>query len=158
MNKLKLISLSAENTEKIACAFGAFLEKGAFVAIYGDLGAGKTLMSSFIFAAKGFTNGFSSPTFTVIKEYTYMDLKAYHLDVYRVEDCEELEYLGYYDCLQESVLTVVEWADKIQDALPDKRYNVHIKYLSDDKREIEISNDYRDLTELGESLNEYIGN
>lgn len=134
------ISNSRDETKKIAAAFAKELKAGDVVCLIGDLGAGKTAFVDGLVNALGFTDYVSSPTFTLINEYT-TDPPVYHFDVYRIENAAELYDIGLDEYLFGDGICVIEWADKIIDILPDNRYEVTITKndkKGDDYREIEI--------------------
>ena len=154
MYKTEFISRNMEDTAKAGNAIAGILEKGDTVALYGDMASGKTALSRFIFEAKGFAAGFSSPTYAIINEYTdSQGGKAYHIDAYRLSSPEELLYAGA-DELTDAVLTVIEWADIVEEAIPEDSTKVHI-YKTDDinARRLEIYVDSSDkLAKLNEAL------
>ncbi len=104
------------------------LKAGQVVALTGDLGAGKTTLSKAIAEGLNITEPISSPTFTIIKEYESGDIPLYHFDVYRLSDPEELYELGYEEYFFGKGITVVEWADKVMDLIPDDAVKIEIKY------------------------------
>lgn len=120
------------------------LKKGAFVALTGELGTGKTIFTKGI--AKGLgVRGYkyvNSPSFVIIKEYKGK-IPLYHFDIYRFESSNDLNSVGYEDYFYGKGVTVVEWADKIRDILPKKRIEVQFKHGGEKKRKIKIY-DYTD--------------
>ena len=154
MYKTEFISRSLEDTAKVGNAIAGILERGDTVALYGDMASGKTALSRFIFEAKGFASGFSSPTYAIINEYTDLQGgKAYHIDAYRLSSAEELLYAGV-DELTDAVLAVIEWADIVEEAIPEDSTRVHI-YKTDDinTRRMDIFVDSSDkLAKLNEAL------
>lgn len=118
---LKFNSISVSDTERIGRLIAQHLVNSDFVAIYGDLGAGKTAfvrgMASFICP----TAKVSSPTYSVINEYRNNDkVVMCHVDAYRINDDDDLYSTGFYDYLDNPAITiVVEWSEKIPFALPD---------------------------------------
>ena len=121
-------SHSTEETEKIAAEFAKLLDTGKpeFVAMFGDLGVGKTAFVRGV--ASVLANGarVKSPTFTVVNEYHGDKLPLYHLDVYRIEDEDDLYSVGFFDYLQKGVL-IVEWSENILDSIPRDAYRVTIE-------------------------------
>ncbi|MBQ3000024.1 MAG: tRNA (adenosine(37)-N6)-threonylcarbamoyltransferase complex ATPase subunit type 1 TsaE [Clostridia bacterium] len=113
-----------------------------FVALYGDLGVGKT---AFI---RGFTSRIApnarvkSPTFSLVHEYRGEALSVFHFDLYRIEDEDELYSIGFYDYLDRRGICLTEWSEKIEYALPDRYLRVEIvknsaEYV--DSRELRIT-------------------
>lgn len=130
-----LHSDSALETEQIGseCAKAFISSKNAprFIALYGDLGVGKT---AFI---RGFTSVISpeskvkSPTFAIVHEYKGKPLSVFHFDMYRIMNEDELWSIGFYDYLDRNGICLVEWSENIPFALPDKYLRVEI--VKDDK-------------------------
>ena len=135
---LKKISHSDEETNAVAGEFAKIIPKTAFVAMYGDLGAGKTafvrgMLDSLIPDAE-FAG---SPTYALVNEYEGNGVKLSHFDMYRITDDDDLYSIGFYDYTDGIVVT--EWSENIEYALPEKRYEVHICKISDSDREILIT-------------------
>lgn len=133
-------SQSTEETEKIAADFASMLDDGKphFVAMYGDLGVGKTAFVRGV--ASVLANGarVKSPTFTVVNEYRGSKLPLYHFDVYRIEDEDDLYSVGFYDYLQKGVC-IVEWSENIEYSIPNDCYRVKIERANgENERKITI--------------------
>lgn len=96
-----------------------------FIALYGDLGAGKTVFARGVARAFG-VDHVSSPTFTIVCEYP-TEPKLFHFDAYRLSDADELYAIGFSDYLREDVLLLMEWANLVADALPKDRLDVTIE-------------------------------
>lgn len=132
-----LISSSPEMTEKIGFEFAKTLKGNEFVAMYGNLGAGKTAfvrgMASYICPSCNV----SSPSYTLINEYTGGLFPLFHFDVYRISDDDELYSTGFYDYPGTGVC-VCEWSENIPDAIPDDAYKITIEYSGDNERTITI--------------------
>jgi tRNA threonylcarbamoyladenosine biosynthesis protein TsaE len=109
------------------------------IALYGDLGAGKTLFTQALARALGVTDPVTSPTFTLINEYDLPDGgKLFHVDVYRLHNAlPEAIALGLEELFDEGIV-VIEWADRITPILPDDRIDVHFEYVGDHQRRITI--------------------
>ncbi len=112
------------------------LGKHGFLALYGDLGAGKTVF------ARGVAQTFdidhvSSPTFTIVCEYP-TEPKLYHFDAYRLSDADELYAIGYSDYLREDALILMEWANLVEAALPKDRLDITIEGSGMDVRTVVI--------------------
>ncbi len=121
-------SNSTEETEKIASDFAKSLGFGKpeFIAMFGDLGVGKTAFVRGLASSLAPNARVKSPTFTVVNEYHGGALPLYHFDVYRIEDEDDLYSIGFYDYIEKGVC-VVEWSENIVDSIPKNAYRVEIK-------------------------------
>ncbi len=132
-----------EITRSCAVALGRVLDNGDFVALAGDLGAGKTLFAQGVGAGLGVTESMTSPTFNIVFEYSSGRIPLYHFDLYRLEDPFELEDIDFYSLADAATpgATLVEWAHAFPDELPDDRLEVSIAAVSgkDDERELMAS-------------------
>ena len=124
-------SFSYDDTQVIAKEIADTLKGGEFIAMYGDLGAGKTAFVQGLAKALGITNHVTSPTFTIVNEYEGR-LPLYHFDVYRIADPDEMYEIGYDDYIDSDGVCVVEWAELIEELFPDKYYKLTI--LKDEDR------------------------
>ena len=104
------------------------LKPGQVVALIGELGTGKTTLTKAIAEGLNISEPISSPTFSIIKEYKTGRLPLYHFDVYRLNSIEEMYNLGYEEYFYGDGVTVVEWADKIEDILPEDTIRIEINY------------------------------
>ncbi|MDD5421866.1 MAG: tRNA (adenosine(37)-N6)-threonylcarbamoyltransferase complex ATPase subunit type 1 TsaE [Candidatus Omnitrophica bacterium] len=138
---MKYISNSVEETIAIGVKLAVKLKKGDVVALIGDLGAGKTVLTKGI--AKGLkvkdVRYVNSPTFVIIKEYKGR-LSLYHFDLYRLDGSSIIDAESYEEYFYGSGVTVIEWADKIEGLLPKKYVKVKLSVLGEEKRKIEIEN------------------
>ena len=123
---------SEEDTRKLGLAIAEAAEAGDVVALIGDLGTGKTALTRYIAEGLGVTNTISSPTFTIVKEYKSGRMPLYHFDVYRLGDSEEFLDIGAEEYLYGDGLCVIEWADIVEDVLPEKTVTISIEYGSKD--------------------------
>ena len=118
------------NSDKDTFEFGKQLgekaEPGTVICLDGDLGTGKTVIAKGIAAGLGVIEQVSSPTFTVIKEYTEGRLPFYHFDVYRIEDPLEMDEIGYEDYFYGNGVTVIEWSDMIKELIPEKAMKIRL--------------------------------
>ena len=122
---------------------GQELIAGSVVALVGELGAGKTTLAKGIARGLGVTDEITSPTFTIINEYTSGRLPLYHYDVYRLGDGDAaydgMEELGYKEHFFGDGVTVVEWADIIEDLLPGDAVRIELAYGNDEgSREVQV--------------------
>ena len=112
------------------------LNRRGFIALYGDLGAGKTVFARGVAGAFGVTH-VSSPTFTIVCEYP-TEPKLFHFDAYRLSDADELYAIGFSDYLREDALIMMEWANLVADALPPERLDVTVTGSGTDARTVRI--------------------
>jgi tRNA threonylcarbamoyladenosine biosynthesis protein TsaE len=123
-----MISNSEELTIKIGEELGKLLNPGTIIALRGELGSGKTVL------VKGIARGLdvkeepNSPTFVIMKAYEGR-IPLYHFDLYRISGKDELEGIGYEDFFFGDGVTVVEWADRVEDVFPENTIKIEIKIL-----------------------------
>lgn len=123
-------------------ALAGSLKPGAVVALYGDLGSGKTVLTKGIAAALGIAkDDVSSPTFTIVNEYVAGSIPLFHFDAYRIESPEELFDLGYEDYFFGEGICVVEWADRIESLLPEHTIRLQLVHAGDGTRRIRMMED-----------------
>ena len=133
---------SPEETAQLAAEFAARLQPGDVVALYGNLGAGKTHFVKALCRALNVENVATSPTFTIVNEYQSEDGQIfYHFDFYRIEHQSELVNLGLEDYFYNDYICFIEWPEKIGEHLPDCRYEVHLQFVEHQPaaREIHIT-------------------
>ena len=124
----KLILKNEEETRAFGLELGASLRKGDIVALIGDLGTGKTALTKYIAEGLGIRETITSPTFTIVQEYQQGRLPLYHFDVYRIGDPEEMYELGYEEYFYGDGVCVIEWADLIEELLPEYTKVIRIEY------------------------------
>ena len=112
------------------------LDLHGFVALYGDLGAGKTVLARGVARAFGISH-VTSPTFTIVCEYP-TEPRLFHFDAYRLSDADELYAIGFSDYCRDDALLLMEWANLVPDALPEDRLDVTIKGSGMDARTVTI--------------------
>jgi tRNA threonylcarbamoyladenosine biosynthesis protein TsaE len=120
------VTHSADETAALAEAVGSLLRAGDFVALAGELGAGKTVFVKGLARALGVTEPVVSPTFTIMREYSGR-LPLAHVDVYRLGQLQELHDLGFDELVGGPGVTVVEWGDRIGALLPAARLDVSLQ-------------------------------
>ena len=136
---IPLISNSPEDTLAIARALGAALRPGDVVALYGDLGAGKTLFCKGVGEALGIApDRILSPTFTIVTEHLG-PVPLTHIDVYRLSGAREADEIGMRELLSGDGVCLVEWADKIEELLPTDCIRVTFTISGGDRREIAVA-------------------
>ena len=125
-------------TRALGLSIADAAEPGDIIALIGDLGTGKTALTKYIAEGLGIKEEVISPTFTIVREYRSGRLPLFHFDVYRLSGPEEFIDAGAEDYLEDSGLSVIEWADIVADALPADALLINIEYAEDDKRRIMI--------------------
>jgi len=123
-----IVSSSEEETIRAGEQFSVRLKPGDVVAVYGDLGSGKTRFVKGISRGLGIAEKVTSPTFVVVNEHFGGMIPLYHFDFYRLRSVKELEEIGFDDYLFGDGVCVLEWADLIREKLPDRRYDVHCAF------------------------------
>ena len=129
-----------EETFEVGRTIGMNAKPGQIYTLTGDLGVGKTVFTQGVAAGLGITEPVNSPTFTIIQEYEDGRLPFYHFDVYRIGDLEEMEEIGYDDYFFGQGICLIEWAELIEEILPEKRIEVTIE------KDLERGFEYRKIT------------
>ena len=136
---LKKLTKTEDDTRKLGEEISKIVPKGSSILIYGDLGAGKTVISSGL--VKGYTKkqySVTSPTFTIVQEY-YGETGVYHFDLYRLDSLAELENIGVYEYLfDENAVCLIEWPERAEEleSLLNEVYKLEIKKIDEFTREI----------------------
>lgn len=134
-HSLEFISRSVEQTRRVGMRLGALLQTGDVVCLVGDLGAGKTTLMQGVAAGWGSLDAVSSPTFVLVNMYRRPDgQRLYHLDAYRLSGAAEAEDLDLESLIASGPL-VVEWADRIKEALPDEHMWVTLQWVEENQRD-----------------------
>jgi tRNA threonylcarbamoyladenosine biosynthesis protein TsaE len=132
-----VLSESAEETEALGERLVPLLPPGTVVALHGDLAAGKTCLVRGM--ARAFHNdAVHSPTFTLVNEYGTGDIRLYHVDLYRLQDPGELAELGYEDILDPRGICALEWPERAEGLLPDRRLDIFLEHRGDHERQIRL--------------------
>ena len=131
------ISHSEAETEDLGERFARSVRDGTVIAMYGDLGAGKTAFVRGMARGMGLSCRVSSPTFTIVNEYIG-DRELIHFDMYRLDSADELFDIGWEDYLSRGAVCAVEWSEKVEDAFCGDETVLHIEKLSDTERRITI--------------------
>ncbi len=135
---MKFVVNSLDETKKLAQNFAKELKIGQVVLLNGDLGAGKTTFTQFVFAALGVKDVVNSPTFSILKTYQGKDITLHHFDTYRIGEEEAIES-GFDEILSDrNSVIFIEWSENISSLLPKHCICVNIKLLDENKREFEI--------------------
>ncbi len=131
------ISNSTKETENAGAELAKKLKPGDFVALYGDLGVGKTAFVRGAVSVLCENENVCSPTYAIVNRYEG-DLTVYHFDLYRITDEDDLYSTGYYDMTEEDAVIFCEWCEKFPQAIPDNAIKVMITRYEDGRR-IEIA-------------------
>lgn len=132
-----IFSESLEETQRIAKDFIQNLGEINFVALFGDLGSGKTSFVQGLAKPLGVKERIISPTFIIVRNHELKNKTFYHIDLYRLENKGDIKGLGLKEIFADSNnLVAVEWAEKIKEILPNKRAEVYFENLGKDKRKI----------------------
>ncbi len=118
-----------EAMEKLGEAFSASLKSGGVVYLQGDLGMGKTTLVRGVLRGLGYVGPVKSPTYTIVEPYDVSGCEAFHFDLYRVTDPEELEYMGIRDYFSTNSLCLIEWAEMGVGVLPEADLQVTLSLL-----------------------------
>lgn len=139
--KIQIIeSYSPEETFALGERIGHEAKPGQVCTLVGELGVGKTVLTQGVAAGLGITGPVNSPTFTIVQIYEEGRLPFYHFDVYRIADVEEMEEIGYEDCFYGQGLCLIEWANLIEELLPDRYTEIRIE------KDLQKGFDYRKIT------------
>lgn len=132
---MKIVSCSEKETEIAGAELASSLEPGSVVALYGDLGAGKTAFVRGMTKGLGIDFPVSSPTFTIVNEYPGK-IPLFHFDMYRLGSSDELFDIGWDDYLERGGICAVEWSENVEDAFGPGTVKVSIRKLDENAREI----------------------
>ena len=141
MEKISVMeSYSEEETRNLGIRLGKEATPGEVYTLLGDLGVGKTVFTQGIALGLGIEEPICSPTFTIVHVYEEGRMPFYHFDVYRIGDIEEMDEIGYEDYFYGDGLCMIEWANLIEEILPEKRKEIVIE------KDLEKGFDYRKIT------------
>ena len=143
IGKMVTETRSPEETYELGRKIGLQARTGQVYTLTGDLGVGKTVFTQGVAAGLGITEPVSSPTFTIVQIYEEGRLPFYHFDVYRIGDIEEMEEIGYDDYFFGKGICLIEWAELIEEILPDDRISITIE------KDLAQGFDYRRITVEG---------
>ena len=129
--KQKFTTHSTAETEALGASFAQTLKRGDFVAMFGDLGAGKTAFVRGAMRTLSEGARVQSPTYTIVNEYP-AKIPVYHFDMYRIDDEDSLYSIGYYDYLESGGICFAEWCEKIVPYLPEEYLTVTIRKSAED--------------------------
>lgn len=132
--------MCADDTFAFGKKLGEAAEPGTVYTLVGDLGVGKTVLTQGLAEGLGITEAVNSPTFTILQVYEEGRLPLYHFDVYRIGDVEEMDEIGYEDYFYGDGVCLIEWANLIEEILPEKYTEIRIE------KDLEKGFDYRKIT------------
>ena len=137
---MKIETFSEKETFELGKKLGTEAKPGQVYALLGDLGVGKTILTKGFAEGIGITEPVSSPTFTIVQVYEEGRMPFYHFDVYRIGDIEEMDEIGYEDCFYGEGVCLVEWANLIEEIMPENTIWITIE------KDLEKGFDYRRIT------------
>lgn len=137
VDKSLMESSSPEETYAIGRRLGQLAEPGDIVTLSGDLGTGKTVFAKGFAEGLGIADDVTSPTFTIIKEYTDGRIPLAHFDAYRIADPDEMYAIGYEDYLSGDFVCLIEWPEMIEELIPGDALRVRLE------KDLEKGFDYR---------------
>lgn len=138
---MRVIETAGEReTWQLGFEMGQAAKEGDVYTLVGDLGVGKTVFTKGVAAGLGIQEPVSSPTFTIVQEYGDGRMPFYHFDVYRIGDVEEMDEIGYEDYIYGQGLSMIEWANLIEEILPKERTEIVIE------KDLNKGFDYRRIT------------
>ncbi|MBU3156816.1 tRNA (adenosine(37)-N6)-threonylcarbamoyltransferase complex ATPase subunit type 1 TsaE [Clostridium estertheticum] len=135
---MEYIVTTVDETYKIGELIGSLVNSGDIICLIGDLGTGKTHLTKGIAKGLDIKDNITSPTFTIVNEYTGR-LKLYHFDVYRVNDPDEIEAIGFDEYIFSDGVSVIEWANYIEEIIPPNKLTITIEKLP------ELGDNYRKI-------------
>ena len=131
---------SEKETFELGKKIGENAKAGQIYTLTGDLGVGKTVFTQGLAAGLGITEPVNSPTFTILQVYEEGRMPFYHFDVYRIGDITEMDEIGYEDYIYGEGVSLIEWANLIEEILPKERIEIQIE------KDLEQGFDYRKIT------------
>jgi tRNA threonylcarbamoyladenosine biosynthesis protein TsaE len=154
---IDLVSHSSLHTERIGERLARLAQPGDVLALWGELGAGKTQLTKGVASGLGLDAGdVSSPTFIILHEHYGGRMPLFHLDLYRLEG-QDLGTTGWEETLDGGGITVIEWPDRASTGLPDDRVDVHLEHIADTKRRVVLSATGPRSTELLRGFHDSLG-
>lgn len=135
---MTIILKDETDTQRLANALAKTNPTGSLW-LSGDLGVGKTTFTRYLLRALGHTGAVKSPTYTLVEPYNIKGKPMYHADLYRLNDPEELDFIGFFEYFDEpNSLVVIEWASRAETVLPKPDITINITRKADESRVVEI--------------------
>ncbi len=130
---------SPAETRAVAAKLAEKLNSGDVIAFRGSMGMGKTCFTAGLAEALGFCGDITSPTFALVNEYRGGKLNIWHFDMYRIENWEDLYSTGFFDYLEMDGITLIEWSENIESALPNNTITISFEKMEENGRKITVS-------------------
>ncbi len=127
MNTTKIETNSSQETFEFGKRIGENAQPGQVYTLIGDLGVGKTVFTQGVAKGLGIEGPVNSPTFTILQVYEDGRIPFYHFDVYRIGDVSEMDEIGYEDCFYGNGISLVEWANLVEEILPEHYTEIRIE-------------------------------
>ena len=131
---MDLLVETAEAMEELGRQLGEGCQRGSHLHLQGDLGAGKTTLVRGFLRGKGYQGKVKSPTYTLVEPYDLQGINIFHFDLYRLEEAEELENIGFRDYFDGQGISLVEWPEKAGSLLEEPDLSININILADGRR------------------------
>ena len=133
------ITASEEETELFAEELSSIIKDGDIICYFGEVGAGKTVFTRGLCKGLGVTGYVNSPSYIILNQYEGKKYSIFHYDLYRISDVEELTEIGFYDFAgKDDSITLIEWSEKLEDELPEKRVDIFIEVIDETKRKFKV--------------------
>ncbi len=133
------ITNSFEETQQLGKDIAQKIKYGGILALYGDLGSGKTTFVQGLAKGLGIRQKIISPTFIISRKYDSKERSFYHIDLYRIGEKSDIENIGLSEIINDkSNIAAIEWPEKIENLLPKNSIRIYFMYLKDDQRSIKI--------------------
>jgi tRNA threonylcarbamoyladenosine biosynthesis protein TsaE len=140
LNEEIFITESFDETRKLGEGLAKKIKNGDILAFYGNLGSGKTTFMQGLAKGLGVKRRIISPTFIIVRSYELQKGNLYHIDLYRTQNVDDLSGLGMGEIIKDRKnIVAIEWAEKMNNFLPQKRIDINFINLGEDKRQIIIS-------------------
>lgn len=137
---LEFISHSPEQTQRLGVRIGELLQPGDVICLAGDLGAGKTTLAQGIARGWGSFDRVTSPSFVLIQEYRRADeALLYHVDAFRLQSAQEAIFMGLKDILLGDAPVLIEWPERVAEAIPEERLWVSLQWEDDLRRRLQMT-------------------
>ena len=141
---MEITTTSTEQTKELAQQLSQEIKPGTILALYGDLGAGKTTFTRYLVEALGFDSRVQSPTFVIMRNYARDagDInRVHHVDLYRLTSAGEAQDLDLAVVFEDtSAITIIEWPQIIEEQLPKETIKINFEYIDENSRKINVQN------------------
>lgn len=139
--ELNVITYSADQTQRLGVRLGGLLQPGDVLCLVGEMGAGKTVFAAGIGRGWGSTIPLTSPTYNLVHQHQRPtdDAILYHLDCYRLQSVAEVDTIGFDDMLDSGGILVIEWAERIAEALPTERLWLSLQVVEENRRTLALA-------------------